>query len=161
MGHLAPMIINCPCDPIGRALSVRVTFKNHCVTQAYDPVRHDISEIVFRDGPGRHRVFCPTRYRLSHGLPQLMTELPTRRVHQTSQARNYLFAAPMAVGGCDYLVFFMLQRAAPGDGIDLRLTVESAYASDQVVLKKRPRAIRFLILARKVLMGEVVRFAPR
>jgi hypothetical protein len=74
--HLAPMTIDCPCDPIGRALSVRVTFKNHCVTESYDPLRHDTSEILFRDGPGRHRVFCPTRYHLSHRLPQIMTGLP-------------------------------------------------------------------------------------
>jgi len=125
-------------------------------------VRHRPSDILFREGRGRARVvFCPIRYRLSRRLPAIRAELPARRVHQTSQQRNYVYAMSLAFEASEHLVFFMLQRAAPADGADLRLTVESAYASDGSVFKKRPRAIRFVILAHKVLTGQAVRFAPR
>jgi hypothetical protein len=55
-----------------------------------------------------------------------------------------------------------LQRAAPADAADLRLTVESAYRVDGPLnLRKRPNAIRFAVLAHKVLTNQRVRFAPR
>jgi hypothetical protein len=56
----------------------------------------------------------------------------------------------------------MLQRAAPTDAADLRLTVESAYRDEGPLnLRKRPNAIRFAVLAHKVLMNQRVHFAPR
>lgn len=56
----------------------------------------------------------------------------------------------------------MLQRAGKKEGMDLRLTVESAYPVDEPSkLPAKPGAIRFTVLATKVWKGEEVRFAPR
>jgi hypothetical protein len=55
----------------------------------------------------------------------------------------------------------MLQRAAADDKVDLRLTVESAYPNGGTNIRKRPRTIRFMVLAHKVLTNQPVRFAPR
>jgi hypothetical protein len=95
-------------------------------------------------------------------LPKLIPELPNSKVHQTSQSRNYVYVVPLELGGNPYEIYFMLQRAAPDDAVDLRLTVESAYRSDgPLKLRNRPNAIRFAVLAHKVLMNQPVRFRPR
>lgn len=49
---------------------------------------------------------------------------------------------PVEIGGNPHEIYFMLQRAAPEEAADLRLTVESAYRSDRPLnLRKRPNAI--------------------
>jgi hypothetical protein len=80
-------------------------------------------------------------------LPQIITRLPGERVHQAAQRRNYVYAVPLDIERQDYEVFFMLQRAEKVPGIDLRLTVESAYPVDTPIPRpKRPNAIRFRVL---------------
>ena len=160
IAHLAPMMISCPCEPIGRDLSVRVGFKNHCYTEAYDAEEHEEAEILIREGSDV-RVFCPIRYGLSKKLPGLVSAMPSKKVHQTGQSRNYVFVVPLEVEKQHYEIYFMLQRAAKDDAADLRLTIESAYANGGHNVRKRPRTIRFAVLAHKVLTNQVVRFAPR
>lgn len=160
--HLAPFGIRCACEPIGRELVIWVHFKDHCYTKNFDGAEHTQEQILCWDSPTRPRVFCEVRYGLSPQLPLLVGQLPTRRVHQTAQARNYVYVVPLAVAGNTYEIYFMLQRAQPGDAADLRLTVESAYAVEgPVVLPKRPNSIRFHVLAHKVLTNSPVRFAAR
>jgi hypothetical protein len=163
LDHLSSFTFDCPCADIERNLSIRTQFANHhCYTKKYDPTVHNSNEIICTEGRDRHRVFCPDRYKLSHSLPKLIPELPTKRVHQTSQSRNYVYVVPLEVGGNPYEIYFMLQRAAPDDAADLRLTVESAYRDDGPVnLRKRPNAIRFGVLAYKFLTNQPVRFAAR
>lgn len=161
ISHLSEMELTCPCDPMERDLTIRVTFKNHCYTEDFDPAKHAPHEIVITEAKHRHRVFCPIRYALSHKLPQILADLPGRRVHQTAQLRNYVFVVPLEVEGQVYEVYFMLQRAAAEDKADLRLTVESAYPNGGTNIRKRPRTIRFMVLAHKVLTNQPVRFAPR
>ena len=65
-------------------------------------------------------------------------------------------------GRSPYEIYFMLQRTAGNDKVDLRLTVESAYCRDGPLnLRKRPNTIRFAVLAHKVLTDQRIRFAPR
>jgi hypothetical protein len=163
LDHLTSFTFDCPCPDIKRDLSIRVQFANHhCYTKKYDPKVHKPEQIIITESKDRHRVFCPDRYKLSHQLRKLISELPTKRVHQTSRSRNYVYVVPVEVGGNPYEIYFMLQRAAPADAADLRLTVESAYRVDGPLnLRKRPNAIRFAVLAHKVLMNQRVRFAPR
>jgi hypothetical protein len=162
LGHLAPRMITCPCDDIGRDLAIRVVFANHCYTKAFSATEHSADDIVHYDSPERPRVFCQVRYALSHKLPSLIDGLPTRKVHQTTQARNYVYVVPLEIGHQVYEIYFMLQRAGPDDKADLRLTVESAYSVvTPTAVAKRPQAIRFRILAHKVLTNQRVRFAPR
>jgi hypothetical protein len=161
IGHLAPTTIACPCKQIGRDLVIRVVFTHHCYTEKYDPGCHKPEQILFTDSPDHQRVFCPIRHGLSHKLPVLVTDLPRRRVHQTAQIRNYVYVVPLEIDNQWYEIYFMLQRAAAGDEADLRLTIESAYPNGGTNIRKRPRAIRFAVLAHKVLTNQPVRFAPR
>jgi hypothetical protein len=161
IAHLSEMALTCPCEPLERDLAIRVIFKNHCYTEDYDPGKHAPHEIVITEAKNRYRVFCPIRYALSHKLPEILADLPSRKVHQTAQVRNYVFVVPLEVEGQSYEVYFMLQRAAADDKADLRLTVESAYPNGGTNIRKRPRTIRFMVLAHKVLTNQPVRFAPR
>lgn len=160
--HLTARSIHCPCDKIGRPILIYVHFTPHCYTKSFDPDQHDGSEILCSDSPERHRVFCPIRYELSPRLPDLIDNIVTARVHQTSVQRNYVYVIPLDIGDQVYEIYFMLQRAAAEDGADLRLTVESAYSVDTPTpRKKRPNEIRFKVLALKVLQNMPIRFAPR
>lgn len=156
------MTIACPCESIGRDLVIDVIFANHCYTEKFVDGLHTVEQIILTEAEDRHRVFCPIRYELSHSLPSLIAELPNRRVHQTSQTRNYVYIVPLRIQNRPYEIYFMLQRAAPGSTSDLRLTVESAYVDeDGSNIRKRPNKIRFVVLAHKVLTNQAVRFAPR
>jgi len=160
IGHLTPFALSCPCSDIGRDISIRVQFSNHCYTKSCDPELHEQHEIVATDGKDRHRVFCPNRYELSHGLRELIQELPTKKVHQTSKARNYLYVVPLEIGDNPYDIYFMQRMMYAND--DLRLTVESSYCRDgKLNSRNRPNSIRFPVLAYKVLKNQPIRFASR
>jgi len=163
IAHLQPCIIECECKGLDRKLRIRVAFANHCYTEDFNPDRHDQKDILLYDSPSKPRCFCALRYELSKRLPEIIATLPDQKVHQTPEARNYVFFAKINVSHRPYEIFFMLQRAGKDAPEDLRLTVESAYCRDdgETSIAKRPRAIRFKILALKVLRNERVRFAPR
>jgi len=160
LDHLAPVTFDCPCPDIGRPLSIRAHFTNHCYTEAYDPALHRPDRVVLRDGNGLLRAFCPVRYELSHQLPTLITNLPdNKKVHGTGEGRNYVYAVGLDDKESPYEIYFRLRRTV---GNDLRLTVESAYCRDGLSnLRRRPNAIRFAVLAHKIATGQPVRFAPR
>jgi hypothetical protein len=159
--HLEPITFGCPCADIHRDIRIGVTFLNHCFTEKFDRTKHSEAQIVIRDGGSRPRVFSPARYALSFRLRELVSSFPGKRVFQTAASRNYVYAAPLDIAGKTYEVFFMLQRDKAKD-LDLRLTVESAYPADgRLALRNRPRAIRFNVLAFKILKGEQIRFAAR
>lgn len=156
------MTITCPCEYIGRDLLIDVDYANHCYTEKFVDGVHTIEQILLTEAEDRHRVFCPIRYALSKQLPDLIKELPKFRVHQTSQARNYVYVVPLQIGERPYEIYFMLQRSVPGTASDLRLTIESAYIdNDGSNVRKRPNKVRFMVLAYKVLTNQPVKFAPR
>lgn len=160
--HLAPTQIECPCAPIGRNLIIDVIFANHCYTEKYQEDLHQVENIVLTEAEDRHRVFCPIRYELSKGLPELIKALPDAKVHQTSQSRNYVYVVKLEVEDRPYEIYFMLQRADKKAKADLRLTIESAYIDENgSAIRRRPNSIRFFVLAHKVLTNQHVKFAPR
>ena len=160
LDHLDPLTFGCPCPEIERDIRIGVIFANHCYTEQFDATKHSENQIILREGD-RGRVFCPIRHGLSVRLPEIITSLPDKKVHQTPEARNYVYAVPMEIEGQNYEVFFMLQKHKAAD-LDLRLTVESAYpVTGPPIVRKRPGAIRFRVLAYKTLRGEPVKFAPR
>ena len=162
IAHLAGGEITCPCEVVKRDLVIRVAYKHHCYTEAFDEEKHSREEIIIYDSPERPRVFCPVRYKLSLELPALLKELPKARVFQTPEARNYVYVVSLTVSNQLYEIYFMLQRAQHEDKADLRLTVESAYPDEKrPITKKRPNAIRFLVLAQKTLMRQEIKFAAR
>lgn len=160
--HLAPGELTCPCEPIGRDLIIRVTYANHCYTEAFNSAVHTKEHIILYDAPDRARCFCPIRHKLSIELPELIKQLPSRKVHQTSSTRNYVFVVPLRLSNQIYEIYFMLQRAQPEDRSDLKLVIESAYPDvAPPVLPKRPNDIRFPVLAYKILAKQPVKFAAR
>lgn len=162
LDHLAPTSFACPCEGIGRDLEIGVSFRNHCYTEKFDPLAHSKDQIVLFDGFQRPRVFCPIRHGLSFQLPDKIRELPGQKVFQTAERRNFVYAVTLQMTNQLYEIFFMLQRAEKAEGMDLRLTVESAYpVNAQSPLPKRPQAIRFGILALKTFRRQEVRFAAR
>lgn len=161
LGHLDDMLIRCPCKEIGRDIVIGVTFTTHCYTMKFDENVHAKEQIVAYDTGQRPRVFCEERYALSHRLPEKLLELPTRRVYQTAEQRNYVYVVPLELEGRIHQVFLMLQREKR-DGKDLRLTVESAYPVPSLASQpKRPGEIRFHVLAHKVMCNKPVRFGAR
>ena len=160
IAHLAPMQFNCPCRVLGRDLIIVADFANHRYTRNFDPVLHDHGDIVHYDNPMRPRVFCLDRYALSAHLPGIVTTLPTKKVKQTFEGRNYVFSTTVGIGATIYDIFFMLQRSSVAAGTDLRLTVESAY-SPANARRKTAGAIRFVILAHHVYVGKRIKFSPR
>lgn len=160
--HLEQMTITCPCEVLDRKLVIEVSFANHCYTEKYVEGAHEVEQIILTEAEDRHRIFCPIRYELSKQLPELIKELPSKRVHQTSQQRNYVYVVPLEVQGRPYEIYLMLQRASSDSNADLRLTIESAYLNQGASnTRRRPNSIRFIILAQKVFFKQTVRFAPR
>jgi hypothetical protein len=162
LGHLEPLLVACPTPGQLTDLWINVRFSMHCFTEGFDPLRHDPSlKVMDHKKP---RAFDPRRYNLSKNLPALIRALPTAKVHQTPEQRNYLYFCVLAeLAGEEYLVFFSMKKAHKGQDHHLELFVESAYPAraGATPSRKRPNAIRFAILALKVYKGEPVRFAAR
>lgn len=160
--HLRPKIISCEHKdtPEARDLRIVVKYSNHCYSEEFVDGMHD-EQLVLWDHQ-RKRAFCRERYTHSLFLPGLMDELPSKRVYQTAQARNYgHFVCLPQIEGREYQIYFSMRRQATNDS-DLMLYVESAYASDkEPSLRKRPNNIRFAVLALKTLRGQPIRFAAR
>jgi hypothetical protein len=162
LAHLGPMTIKCPCHEIKRDLNIRVAFTSHCYTEAFDKELHTRDQIILYDSPQRPRIFSESRHLLSAYLPDLVTEFPTRKVQQTFEQRNYVYEANIELGTVPYEIYFMIQRADREKDVDLRLTIESAYPSEGLPdLRKRPRHLRFSVLAYKTLMRQPIKFSAR
>jgi hypothetical protein len=155
--HLDAKTFGCPTDFREAELTIGIRYSNHCYTVGCaDDV--EPGDRLILDHHGNRRLFCDERYALSHNLPDFLAALPTARVWQSFQERNYLHFST-TLGPAEYRVFFQLRRATTGSDHDLTLFVESAYALDAVAPASRGRGkIRFPILARKTYLGEPVRF---
>jgi hypothetical protein len=163
LAHLQPRVVTCPRhDPTAEdaPLRILVRFSDHCYSRAFVEGVHLRSEAV---GYGaRKRAFCRERHEGSFSLPAIIDALPSQRVYQTAQTRNYVhFVYQPQFEGREYQVYFTLKKK-PVEANDLLLFVESAYpAVEPPSLRKRPRNIRFQLLAWKVFRNEEVRFAAR
>jgi hypothetical protein len=92
----------------------------------------------------------------------MIANLPDAKVHQTPERRNYVYYAAATVEDGRLLqMFFRLSRADGTAKQDLERFVKSAYLGNGMAKRRRPSAIRFRILAFKVLRGEKAEFAPR
>lgn len=154
--HLEPLELICVTEsrPGGARISVR--FSNHCFSEAHDAEKH-AGQVVIADG-GKQRAFCPVRYKLSLGLPDLVKALPESHVYLTPEA-NFVRVQIAEEG--EYRMYFNIRKAG-ADGFDLRMYVESAYRPDEDVLAThRMQKVRFKVLVDKLLKNEKVKFKPR
>lgn len=160
LSHLDPFSLVFFSRLAGRELRVHVTYSNHCFTEKWDESR-DANKDALPDGGGRQRVFCETRYRLSLGLPGIITSLNHSRVKvwETASQRNWCYSIRVDNPTGPYHVFFEIRRAgvAMRSRQDLNLIVESAYPQDR--LRHAPALkghMNFHLLCGKIYRGERV-----
>ena len=160
LAHLEPFALACAVDGRDNALVINVRFSNHCFTEAFVDGVHSAETIVMDHKT--KRAFSQVRYACSRSLPAALARLPSGKVHQTAEQRNYVYATTIESDhGELYEIYFTLKKAG-GELGDLNLFVESAYPVDVATARpKRPRAIRFKVLALKIFRNEAVRFAAR
>lgn len=142
-----------------KTLRVRVTFSNHCFSDHFDPVGYSAGDTIIDEDTERPRMFCPTRYRLSFDVPQLVRNLnhPKAVVWQGEHRRNWAFTIQIESPAGPYHVFLEIRRATAEQKKlqDLNLRVESAYhqtATPPILLG----SMGFVLLCGKTYMGEPV-----
>jgi hypothetical protein len=146
--HLDPfdMVVH---DRAGQEVcTARVTFGCHTFTREWragDPLDHRV--VVGSET----RCFCPDRYALSLGLPQMIREAGNGNAH-FSQRQNFLIRKQ--VQGGPYAVFFGLARARK-PGIAVAMFVDSAYVKAK--LPPKLDAIGFAVLMGKVAKGQPIK----
>ncbi|MCA1297165.1 hypothetical protein [Stappia indica] len=131
--HLAPRVETYELGGLGE-IGVLIRYSCHCWTSKYDEALHD-GGIRIMDR-GRARAFDPARYAASLELPELMRDLPHKRIYATRGDRNYgsYDASRRDADGLFYTAYFALKArkglcgAAP---YSFRLFVESAYPKAQ------------------------------
>lgn len=157
LAHLDAFTFGCPTDFRAADIRIGVRYSNHCYTVGCGE-DEEPGERLILDHHNNQRSFCDERYALSHELPGLIAALPTAKVWQSHEERNYLHFSTK-VGPAEYRIFFHLRKASAGADHDLALFVESAYPLAAASPTSRGRGqIRFAVLARKILLGEKIRF---
>ncbi|WP_418115810.1 heat-shock protein (plasmid) [Xanthomonas oryzae pv. oryzae] len=131
LSHLDPLTITFESLKVGKALRVAVTFTNHCFSASYGEIPHPPGDAVIRDGGGggKMRTFCPTRYRLSKVLPDLIRSMPEKKVilaaHETTWVHTLTINDPSGL----YHLFLTIKRSSKEKRTwqDVDVIVESAY----------------------------------
>lgn len=158
LSHLEPFTFVFHSLLAKRDLRVHVTFSNHCFSHSYDPAIHPVDEKVMGAKSPRPRVFCPTRYRLSQQLPELVRGLnhPKVKVWETSRERNWCYSIKIDDPEGPYHVFFEVRRATKEkrQWQDLNMVIESAYHQDQDEGPDLKGSMAFVLLCGKVYLGK-------
>lgn len=129
--HLEPFTMSFNSQMASRNLRVNVRFSNHCFT--HSPLDNTVyaPETILVDHSNRDRIFCPTRYQLSHMLGGVVRGLnnPQCKVHQTAARRNFSYSLQISNPQGPYHLFFEISKVtgAASSMQDLYLFVESAY----------------------------------
>ena len=107
-----------------------MNFSCHCFSEAHDPAIHT-PDLIYRH-EGDVRAFQRSRFDLSLRLPDIIRQVPNRKVF-FSRETNYLTVETVDQHGkkVTYTVFFDLKRARL-EGHDLVMTVESAYVKEEL-----------------------------
>ncbi len=161
--HLEPTTLSMVTQACPNGVGIYVVFANHCYSEKHDPAKHKANPNVW-DGKNP-RIYCPVRYELSKGLPNLITALPQARVYQTPEA-NYLRvdARPDGNDG-EYRIYFNLKRAREMKGTSLKLFVESAYAPDAPRMESQPvnklQRVRFAVLVDSTVRRQALKLTPK
>jgi len=155
--HLDPFEFACP-TPDGNQRRVRVVYKSHVFTRAHAEGDQPYKMCFDK------RIFCPDRYADSHNLQTILKGLPTARVFQTWEKRNYVFlAVEMPQRDDRYHLFFEVKKISRKRDKHIELRVESAYRNENspYAPPNRPNNVRFPILIQSIFMGRPLAFASR
>lgn len=150
--HLVPITIEVTAgkDAQARTYKVLVNFSCHCFTQELDDQIHTPDYHYVHEN--ERRAFCPVRYELSRGLPDIIREIGNKRVYFTWE-RNYVYIEQVDDQGevVPYTIFFDVKRGNKGVA-DVVMTIVSAYAKPGMARQASP--IRFPMLIAKTARGE-------
>lgn len=159
--HLDPFTMSFYSQMVSKDLRVNVRFSNHCFT--HSPLEQAIysPEFILTDHSSRIRIFCPTRYRLSHMLGEIVRGLnnPQCKVYQTASRRNFNYSLQIENPQGPYHLFFEVSKTtgAASSMQELDLFVESAYPEmpigDSPALVGR---IGFQLLCSKVFLRQPI-----
>jgi len=159
LSHLEPIDFTCqaPDKPVRR---IHAVFSDHVFTTAFNEATHNLDQLIFRN-----RVFCADRYRDSFLLPEIISKLPSAKVIQTWEKRNYVYYIRLASKDVakPYHVFFELKKRGKGQNGSVELRVESAYQMDSTYSNpnSQSNSIKFFNLVENTYMGRPIKFAHR
>lgn len=128
LSHLDPLTITFESRKVGKVLRVAVTFSNHCFSVSYAKAPQQPPDAVIADGR-KMRAFCPTRYRLSRMLPELIRSLPTKKVILAAHESTWVHSLTIEDPDGPYHLFLTIKRSAREKRTwqDVDVIVESAY----------------------------------
>ncbi|SCB04326.1 MULTISPECIES: hypothetical protein [Xanthomonas translucens group] len=128
LSHLDPLTITFESEKVGKALRVAVTFTNHCFSASYGEIPHPAGDTVIWDGK-KMRTFCPTRYRLSKELPDLIRAMPEKKVILAAHETTWVHTLTIKDPSGPYHLFLTIKRSAKEKRTwqDVDVIVESAY----------------------------------
>lgn len=156
LNHLEPFEFKCNVSgqPERR---VFVKFDEHTFTREIT-IEDEQNHICFKD-----RIFCPIRYNLSLGLPNLIKNLPNTSVYETWERGGYVYFAaqvPSEIG--PYHIFFTVKRyvfSKKKKGVEMY--IQSAYPREKGVYGdgQTPNTISFARLVENTYMERQIRFS--
>jgi hypothetical protein len=162
LAHLNEMRLTVNSQKAGRDLTLYVRFTTHCFSEMFNSAVHPEDEPRIRDEGNRWRAFCPVRFGLSKGLPNIIRGLnhPKVMVKKTASGRNWLHSTTVQSSKGPYHVFFEIRRppVERRDRQDVELIVESAYPQDPA--RKLPLVVGpmgFLVVVGNVFLGRPVK----
>lgn len=128
LSHLDPLTLTFESRKVGKVLRVAVTFSSHCFSASYGEFPHPPGDTVIRDGK-KMRTFCPTRYRLSKVLPDVIRSLPTKKVILAAHETTWVHTLTIQDPSGPYHLFLTIKRSASEKRTwqDVDVIVESAY----------------------------------
>jgi hypothetical protein len=133
--HLTPFVFPVVM-PKGEEVKIWVTFASHCWTETFSQATH-AGMTKFMDHK-RERAFSAERFRLSLGLPDLVTGMTAHKCYYSKNNRNYMAADARVElsDGTNYWMFFVMKnQKGRWNGVRYRLQmrIESAYLTQPQV----------------------------
>ena len=133
LSHLAPFVHSLAgYGQDGADIRVRITFQSHVFSKDATQQPHH-----FLDEARRRRVFCPDRYAVSLGLPDVCREMLERNVltweeRDKSGTSNLAIltpvGAPLVSGTFSVLFYYLIPSLVPG--IDVEMIIKTCYEKD-------------------------------
>ncbi|WP_315386503.1 heat-shock protein [uncultured Stenotrophomonas sp.] len=128
LSHLEPFTIIIQSEKVDKPLRIAITFSNHCFSASHGDIPHPPGDEVIWDGR-KMRTFCPTRYRLSHGLPDVIRSLEERKVILAAHGASWIHTLTIENPDGPYHLFLTVKRSSNEKRAwqDIDVIVESAY----------------------------------
>jgi len=148
MGHLKPftIMIEPPAESGLQPCKLLVTFSCHVYSLDWDSNLHPASHLVEHEG--EQRCFCPTRYRWSLDLPDLVRYHARGKSYLSRDGNghwNHLFYEPLDATkrAVPYPIYIRLNRVRDMGDVDGVCHVISAYENARIPARNRLQCTRF------------------